>query len=535
MLNRTALVAVVMLLPAMVEGQMVSPTMSDATVVARGSLRLRAQIEWTRWDAIFGSGGNGTLPIGSALSTNVDVAALPLLQQAQTAVQAMTANPLVRLNVGTLTTSADSRIASVPVSLEYGLTSRITLGIFVPIVETRTVVTTQLNGRSDSAANVGVNPAGGLLLSETAFATNLQVISGLSSAAAALNAQLQACTPASTSSVCTGRRAEAQALVADVSSFMSVASNLYGTAKTQPGAPFIPLAGGVIQQAIDAHLAAIRSGFSSFTIPTGSGAFAAAKGFAANAQLQALVSDATYGIGLDSIGTTETIALGDVELSAAVQLFNSFTDSASRGVKWRGALAGVVRLGTGHRAREQRPFDIGTGDGQPDVEVRGAIDVLLRDRFLTTVAGTYTQQIGSITFHRLPYPPGFTLALDAPVAGSIKPGNMAALRLNPRFLITRGLMAGGLFTGAYRGADQVTVTGTAPSGAVFGDPNPVTSWAGGVTLSYSNLATHSGTGDARFPAEIQFSHLETLGATATGPAKTTRDAIELRLYFRTRR
>ena len=112
---------------------------------------------------------------------------------------------------------------------------------------------------------------------------------------------------------------------------------------------------------------------------------------------------------------------------------------------------------------------------------------------------------------------------------------MAALRVNPRLLITRGLMVGGLFTVAHRGADQVTVTGIAPSGAAFGNPNPANTWAGGLTISYSNLATRSGTGDARFPAEIQFSHLETIGSTAEGPVKDSRDAIELRLYFRTRR
>jgi len=536
MLNLAARVVVVMLLPAIAGGQMVSPTMSDATVVARGSLRLRGQIEWTRYDAIFGPGGKGTLPIGSALSTDLDVVALPLLKQAQLAVQTMTGTPSVQLNIGTLTTTADSRIATVPVSLEYGLTSRITLGVMVPLIDTRTVVTTQLNGRKDSTANVGVNP--GFLLNQTAFAANQQVTSGLESANAALIIKMQACTLSPTSADCptfNTRRAEAQALAADASSFTAAATNLYGISATQPGAPFVPLAGGAIQQAIDAHLAAIRSAFTSFNIPSGSGALDAAKGFGANTQLQQLVNDAQFGIGLDSIGTTEQLAVGDIELSMTAQLFNSFTDSLSGGLKWRGAFEGVVRLGTGHRARENRPFDIGTGDGQTDIEVRGAIDFLLRERFLTTVAGTYTQQLGSLSYDRLPSAPDFIFALDDPVSGTIKPGNMAALRVNPRFLLTRGLMVGGLFMASHHGADQATPTGGASPDAAFGNPNSANTWAGGLTISYSNLATQSGTGNARFPAEMQFSHLETLGATAIGPQKTSRDAIELRLYFRTRR
>jgi hypothetical protein len=44
--------------------------------------------------------------------------------------------------------------------------------------------------------------------------------------------------------------------------------------------------------------------------------------------------------------------------------------------------------------------------------------------------------------------------------------------------------------------------------------------------------SRAGTGGPGFPADIRFSHLEMLGATEAGVEKTTRDAIELRLYFR---
>src|SRR5207253_1663741 len=119
--------------------------------------------------------------------------------------------------------------------------------------------------------------------------------------------------------------------------------------------------------------------------------------------------------GLDSIGTTEQIALGDIELSVTSQLFNSFGDAPSSATKWRGSLAGVIRLGTGHRPRQGRPFDVGTGDGQTDLEVRGAVDMLFRDRLLTTFAGTYTQQFGSLSYERLPHAPDLAFILDEPI------------------------------------------------------------------------------------------------------------------------
>jgi hypothetical protein len=169
-----------------------------------------------------------------------------------------------------------------------------------------------------------------------------------------------------------------------------------------------------------------------------------------------------------------------------------------------------------------------------DLEVRGALDALF-GRLLTTVAGTFTVQTGSVETTRLPNVPGVVFGLDFPVAGSIKYGNMASGRINPRFMITNSLMVGALGAGSWRGADQVTVTGFNPAGTQFGNPNSFTTYAGGFTLSYSNLASASGTGGLGFPAEVVFSHLETLGASGAGAEKASRDAIELRIYLRARR
>ena len=64
------------------------------------------------------------------------------------------------------------------------------------------------------------------------------------------------------------------------------------------------------------------------------------------------MSEAEFGIELDSLGTTEQTAIGDVELSVTSLLFNSFGNG--RRLAMRGVVAGVVRLGTGHAARANR-------------------------------------------------------------------------------------------------------------------------------------------------------------------------------------
>ena len=504
--------------------------MSDATVVTRGSFRLRGTVEWTRIDGIYGLGGATVAPLGSSLTGELHSGNLPLLLDGQAAAREMAADPTLSLSAGQLTTSADSRIATVPLAVEYGLTSRITLGVVIPIVQSRTEVTTQLNGPADSIANVGTNPSR-FHSSATAQAANATVFSGLTTARDQLAQRVAACAASPSSPGCAAvnaRAAEASALLAATSGFTAALSSLYGISTDQPGAPFVPLSGSAAQAAIDARLADLRASYTSFGFNGGTGALAAAQAQAANSQFQRLVNDPEFGIELDSVGTTEQTAIGDIELSAAAMLFNSF--GKERGVRLRGVAAGVVRLGTGHPARANRPYDVPTGDGQTDLEGRVAIDAMY-GRLLTTLAGTYTLQTGSVETTRLPVPPGSFYSLDAPAAGSIKLGNMVSARLNPRFLVTPGLAVGAIGIASHRAADVVTGGPT----LLFGDSNALTVFTGGFTISYSNLSSASGVGNRQFPAEFVFTHLETLVASDMGAEKSYRDAIELRVYLRTRR
>jgi hypothetical protein len=515
--------------------QMTSPTMSDATVVKRGAMRFRGEVRWTRIDAVFGSDGATVLPLGSSLSTDLNANTLPLLGPAQSTAAVMADDPSLVLSAGQLTTSADSRIATVPLTLEYGLTSRITFGATLPIVQSRTVVTSQLNGKSDSTANIGMNPAAFFGVA-AAYNTNAAVATGLTSARTQLQTLLQSCAVNPSATQCTplnGRTAEANALLAATQSFVVGINNLYGTsADDAPGSPFVPISGKSAQNAIDACLPSTRSGYTSFGLNAGAGAHAAAAAAAANAQFDSLIAKVDYGIQLDSLGTTEQTSVGDIELSATAMLLNTF--ARTTGLKLRAAASGVVRLGTGHPARANRPYDVPTGDGQTDLEVRGALDALF-GRLLTTFSGTYTLQTGSVATTRLPSVPGAVFGLDFPVEGSIKYGNMASARINPRYLITPALMVGAIGIGSWRGPDEVTVTGFNPAGTLFGNPSSLTTYAAGLTLAYSNLASDEGIGGIGFPAEVVFSHLETLGASAAGAFKDRRDAIELRIYLRARR
>jgi hypothetical protein len=519
--------------------QGLSPTMSDATIVSRGAIRFRGEMQWTRIDGIFGPGGSPLHAVGAPLSGELTAATFPMLVGGQAAARVLANDPGLILNAGRLTTSADSRIATVPISLEYGLTSRIAIGLTVPIVQTRTVVTTQLNGRADSVANVGTNPAR-FHQSTAAYAQNAAVFNAMDAALTQLELRRAQCAASPSLSGCpefNARSAEASELAAAAFGFTSAIGFLYGVSNAVPGAPLVPVAGSPAQAAIDARLAELRAAFTSFGYNAGAGSLAAAQAQAANAQLQRLVSDPAFGIGLDSIGTTEQTAIGDVEVGASTLLFNTF--GRASGLRLRGVAAGVLRLGTGHTPRPSRPFDIGTGDGQTDVEARAALDAQT-GRLLTTLAATYTLQLGSVPTVRLRTTPGTFFDLDLPVAGSVKLGNMMSARLNPRYMITPALTAGAVGIVSHRGADEVAIDEAALSGLTaapsrFAGSGSFTVVSGGVTLAYSNVASVLGTGGRDFPAEIVFTHLQTLSASDQGAEHRRRDSIELRLYFRTRR
>jgi hypothetical protein len=119
---------------------------------------------------------------------------------------------------------------------------------------------------------------------------------------------------------------------------------------------------------------------------------------------------------------------------------------------------------------------------------------------------------------------------------------MAAIRINPRLFLSRAVSIGGLFDASHRAADEATpelipdsVDGSSIAPSSYATTLSSTSWSLGLNVSYSNIGSRSGTGTRDFPAEVTYSHLELVGANAGGLPHSRRDAIEVRLYFRTRR
>src|SRR4051812_17314068 len=127
----------------------------DARVLPRHAIGARLLTSFTRWDALYGVPSGSSSNLAWSLATDsLGSAAVPQLSESETAIRSLSGLTSFRLTAGNIVAAADSRVVTAPLILEYGLTSRITIGAVVPLVETRSVVSAQLNPKL-GFANVG--------------------------------------------------------------------------------------------------------------------------------------------------------------------------------------------------------------------------------------------------------------------------------------------------------------------------------------------------------------------------------------------
>src|SRR5436305_508121 len=152
----------------------------DARTLEKGTVLLRVLNAWTQFADVYDATADSTHhlhALGNAFSAEaLGARQFPALATAQSALRTLTQNPNLALNLGQVFSTADSRVVTTPLSLEYGLTTRLTIGVMVPIVQTHSTVFVELNPRrlnGNFGANTGPNPA---LVNSQALATNQGVV-----------------------------------------------------------------------------------------------------------------------------------------------------------------------------------------------------------------------------------------------------------------------------------------------------------------------------------------------------------------------
>ena len=500
----------------------------DARTLPKGTVMLRALNAWTRYDEVFDATADSLHhlhPLGDAFSAeSLGVRQFPRLDTLQKALRTLTGQPSLNLNLGQAFSTADTRVVTTPLSLSYGLTDRLTIGAMVPIVQTHTTVFIELNPQrvaTSTGANVGINPAR-FASNATAQSANGALIDAMRNAANSLNAFLANCSSSGSCSTQTITRATR--IRDNDSTFLKAVSFLYGEG-TQ-GNNFVPF--GAAQDSVVKQLARLADSVNA--VLGSSFAFAPPSGAIAPAALTDLQLLATTGLGVafDSLGSPDRIGIGDVEVSALFKLLDGFSDTTG-GLRLRGTLRAVLRLGTGRPPSGTVPFEVGTGTGQTSADGGAILDVRL-GRFVATFAGQYTTYFTSAPVARLPNSDFALFPLDVPVSGTWREGDALQVEATPRIRLTDYFT----FHGAYAMRHQAASRYTSPN--VNSPPLflATTEQRAGFGFAYSTVARYA-RGRSSVPLELFFTHLETLTASGGLTPKYSRDQIEVRIYYRLRR
>ena len=548
----TALFAILVLQPHAAAAQRILGPADDATVVPRGLFRIGVQPTWGRANERFSDGLNGRKKgVPERLAIDFDVDSLTPsrfepLRPLTSALQTLTGNTLNPSTLGRLRVDFDYSSVTTPITLEYGVTRRLTVGVLVPYVKTRNEVTVNPNP-DRTGGTIGINPARALA---GARAQNLLVTTQLGEAVTRLQGALTSC-QGSAAPECTAinaDRARAMQLAASGAAVATAVGTVYGTREGE-GSRYAPVHGSALQLSVAARLTALSADFLSLLgAPTGRAGWISAAPVGAPlmglADFNTIISDPDFGIGAAPLATVERSHIGDVEIGAKFLLYDGLGAQPPqrvdvRGVKVRLAVGGAYRLGKAQYQSADDFADVGTGDAQDDLEGRLFADVLFGQRAWVSIVGRYGIQQADDQFIRIPDTP------NAPFPAAYRRqfvsrdlGDYFVGEVSPRFSLSDALMFSATYSVYNKGEDvyagQFPVTdlsgqATTLDAAVLNVGTARTEQRVVAGFTYSTMAAYY-RGRARRPLEVSY----VLGQSLSGSGlaiKQFTHAIGLRLYI----
>lgn len=539
--------------PRVTSAQRVLGPADDATVVPRGLFRFGVQTTWSRANERFSDGLLGRKD-GQAERLGIDFDLDSLgpsrfepLQPLTGALQVLTGKTAVPSTLGRLRVDFDYSAVTTPISLEYGLLRRLTLGVVVPYVKTRNEVFVNPNP-DRTGGTMGINPA---LTHNSALAQNLALATQLSSAVTQLQTALTTCMGSSAPecAAINADRAGAAQLATNGSAVAAAVVAIYGT-KAGEGSRFAPVQGSVIQKDIAARLAALSIDFGGYLgAPPGSQSGwitqqpvgAPLMGLA---DFNTIIADSSFGIAAVPMETVERSHIGDVEFGGKLLLYDGLGAQPPqkpdfRGLKLRLAVGGAYRLGTAQYQSPDDFADFGTGDGQDDIEGRVFADLLFGRRFWASFVGKYGVQKPDQQFERVPdnpHDPFPALYRKQYIGRDL--GDYTAMEFSPRVSLSDALMFTATYSVYNKKADSYT--GTFNATDLSGDPVTIDAsilnagterkeqrFVAGFT--YSTMAAYY-RGRAKRPLEVSYVVGQSLSGSGLALKQFTQ-AIGLRLYI----
>ncbi len=546
------LVAGALLLPCALRAQAVTGVGDDATMPKRGELRFTLGSIWNSWYERYGQGtpgrANGTLePLGINFNFDtIGVAQLENLGAVQTSIRSLAGLPGFTASLGASKLQLHDDVQTTPLAFEVGVAKRVSLSVMVPFVTATSHVNFLMNP-TGLEPTLGFNPT---LFASAVVGTDAAFLAQFDSASAQLTRSIAACAASPSTPGCASINANptaARALITNANGFASGLAKVYGGRNGATGMLFVPIEGTNAQTAIEARVAAYKAQYAAYgtTAITGAGPIGAQAPLTA-AGFNTVLTDSTFGINAKPLATSVMHGIGNIELGAKVNLFDSFhgNDSARfapKGFNWRQSFGGVFRLGTSTIPGAGDLTGIGTGDHQSSIEFRTFTDLLYGRHFWLSIVAGYTSQLADQIAVRLPDTPTQTiLASYRQDTVQRKMGDIVDIQINPRWTVNDYLLISGQYYYRHKAADSYTgFLSTADlnqnidriDASVLGLYTEMSESRMGIGATYSTVATVARL-KAGLPFDISYFHYETtLGSLGRVP-KISVDQVTVRVYRR---
>ncbi len=519
----------------------------DALTLPRGAFRIRVLHAFTYFDQRYGKntpfrkdGSREPLAVDFNRDT-IGVDQFENLAPLTAGLRSLTGMPDYNVTLGKTVLRLNAIVRAVPLVGELGVTDKLSVGVTFPIVHTQMKAKFAVNP-NQREGNVGFNPALG---NATAAAANAALFTNFLNAINTLNGTLAACAVASPPPSCgpiNANRASLTSLAGGAALFRGGLAQIYG------GSPFVPVSGTDADLAIRARIAFFQSQFASIGIsnlPAGSFPVAAPVVLGL-ADAQRILTDPGFAVETDPIQSIDRWGLGDVEIGVKYQFLNTLGIETEKRIAppsriaFRSAGTVVLRLGTGKTDSPDNFIDIGTGNGQTDIELRSQSDVILGKHLWGSFVARYAFQLPDYQEMRI-------APSDKPLAPVYRRqrvkrdlGDFYELEVTPRFVINDYFGISGQYMYRHKYEDRYTgvfaVKNTLRedvilNAAQLNDETGATEHRFGGGIAFSTLAAFT-KGKAKIPFEISYQHMEDVAGSGGKQPAIKQDVIQFRLYTR---
>lgn len=514
-----------LLLAVLPVSPLVAQVLDDALVPA-GRLRLQMFPVYTSWDSRFGRTTDFVTSredLGDDLTSPSAESLFPGTDALVGAIRSITGAGGYVPTLGETTGRVTKDITRIEFGGHLGVFDWLTVGVVLPWTRTRTNVDVYF--RPDTVAgDLGLNPTATNASGVLSF---LQALSSADAAAQTNAAQVCAMSPGT--AACTS----AQTLADRTEAFYTSASTAYSAS------PFFPIAGSATATDLAAQTASLDADLTA----AGLGALGATMAFAtewiAEDDFAGLSAMAGFGVEGAPLGDVRSLwHAGDVEVSATVRLLDgAVRDSAQAEPRLSYRLLGTLlgRLPTGAIDDPDVFLDVGTGDGQSDLEGRLLGELTLGRHLGFRAGGRYGVQMSRTLVRRVAAPEQVLAPLSSRQLVEWNPGAYFGIEVAPSYRISPELSVGAEYWAFRKYRDAYTLTGVSQGApvntAVLEIESGQTVHQVGVILRYDSVARGLA-GATSWPMQLHFRYQRAVAGGGGQTPLTTRVEFGMRLFRR---